>query len=192
MVNNPPELWPATDSTDVPSETSETNELAPETPEDPTTTKASLPIESGGKISKSQRIRDYLQANPDARNRDVADDLGAFGVKTADVANVKTQLKQRSASPKAAVNVTDDAQPTVPTPVTQKTSKKTGRPKSSAAKRPTSSPTRTAAPSRVSNSGEVGLFEVEAAIHFIEQAGGIERARQIIEMVDRIRSMNLG
>ncbi|MEM7558028.1 MAG: hypothetical protein AAF394_02795 [Planctomycetota bacterium] len=45
--------------------------------------------------SKSQRVQDYLRANPQARNRDVVEALKEFGVTAADVSNAKTQLKRK-------------------------------------------------------------------------------------------------
>ena len=47
------------------------------------------------KISKSKRVRDYLESNPQARNRDVVATLSEYGVTAADVSNAKAQLKKK-------------------------------------------------------------------------------------------------
>jgi len=47
------------------------------------------------KPSKSQRIQEYLSANPQARNRDCVAALKEFGVTAADVSNAKSQLKKK-------------------------------------------------------------------------------------------------
>lgn len=45
--------------------------------------------------SKSQRIQDYIRANPQARNRDVVEALKEFGVTAADVSNAKAHMKKK-------------------------------------------------------------------------------------------------
>lgn len=47
------------------------------------------------KQSKSRRVQEYLQANPQARNKECVEALQEFGVTAADVSNAKTQLKKR-------------------------------------------------------------------------------------------------
>jgi hypothetical protein len=47
-------------------------------------------------LSKAQRIRNYLSANPEARNKDVVEALEAYSVTAADVANVKSISKRNS------------------------------------------------------------------------------------------------
>lgn len=46
--------------------------------------------------SKAQRIRAYMEANPEARNKDIVDALEKYDVKAADVANVKAHIKRTS------------------------------------------------------------------------------------------------
>jgi hypothetical protein len=49
-------------------------------------------------ISKAQRIRNYLAAHPEARNRDVVEALQEHSVTAADVANVKSISKRNGES----------------------------------------------------------------------------------------------
>lgn len=50
--------------------------------------------------SKAQRIRSFLEENPEARNKDVVTALEKYSVTAADVANVKSQMKRaESAAP---------------------------------------------------------------------------------------------
>lgn len=52
--------------------------------------------------SKAQRIRSFLEANPEARNKDVVTELEKYNVTAADVANVKSQMKRAEAAPTPA------------------------------------------------------------------------------------------
>jgi len=49
-------------------------------------------------LSKAQRIRNYLDSHPEVRNKDVVSALEKYGVKAADVANVKSQMKKADTS----------------------------------------------------------------------------------------------
>jgi hypothetical protein len=49
-------------------------------------------------LSKAQRIRNYLESHPEVRNKDVVSALDKYGVKAADVANVKSQMKKADTS----------------------------------------------------------------------------------------------
>lgn len=51
-------------------------------------------IDMSKELSKAQRIRNYLTANPEARNRDVVEALQQYSVTAADVANVKSISKR--------------------------------------------------------------------------------------------------
>ncbi|XZE45525.1 hypothetical protein SH467x_000769 [Pirellulaceae bacterium SH467] len=48
--------------------------------------------------SKAQRIRSFLEENPEARNKDVVVALEKYNVTAADVANVKSQMKRAEAA----------------------------------------------------------------------------------------------
>ncbi|MCE3014313.1 MAG: hypothetical protein ACK56W_08625 [Pirellula sp.] len=49
-------------------------------------------------LSKAQRIRNYLDTHPEVRNKDIVSALEKYGVKAADVANVKSQMKKADTS----------------------------------------------------------------------------------------------
>ena len=49
-------------------------------------------------LSKAQRIRNYLDSHPEVRNKDVVSALEKYGVKAADVATVKSQMKKADTS----------------------------------------------------------------------------------------------
>jgi len=53
-------------------------------------------------LSKAQRIRSYLESHPEVRNKDVVSALDKYGVKAADVANVKSQMKKAETSAEPA------------------------------------------------------------------------------------------
>ena len=182
----------ATDATPAPKKSRSSSDKSPPAKSEaakaePTKSESAT---GGEKMSKSRRIREYLEAHPDARNRDVVTALEPFGVKAADVANVKAQQKQRSgAEPAAAADGQPDAKAA---PVAKRGRPKGARKARSASATPAPAAKRTSSAARATSPAEIGLSEVDAAIQFIEQAGGIERARQIIDLVDRIRQMNIG
>ena len=121
--------------------------------------------ESGDKpVSKSARVREYLEANPEARNKDVASALQQYGVKGADVANVKAQLR-RKAEKDARLNEYS---------------------------RPQSKPTASASEAVESNELDVSiqLDQLDAAVAFVKKAGGINEAQHLLRVISRIRSLN--
>ena len=59
------------------------------------------PLSMSKELSKAQRIRLYMENNPEARNRDVVEALQQFSVTAADVANVKSIAKRQSADRKS-------------------------------------------------------------------------------------------
>lgn len=134
------------------------------------------PTDSGSSKSKSQRIREYLAEHPEARNRDAVEALASYGVTAADVANVKTQLRKKAEKQKSAkARVHPTAAP-------------------SASTAPAPSRTAAAAPAATPamGAGELAVGEIEAGLAFIENAGGLQRARQIIDLIARIREVKLG
>lgn len=50
--------------------------------------------ESGVKISKSQRLKNYFESNPYASNQDAKDALKDFGVTSADVCQARSRQKK--------------------------------------------------------------------------------------------------
>ncbi len=112
--------------------------------------------------SKSKRVRDYLTEHPQARNKDVVEALVEFGVTPADVSNAKTHLKKRASKRRnrsVVVGVTEDAS--------------TGP---------------------VSNDeavvvAQISLTEIDAALHFVRQVGSMDRARQLLGIIQQIQQL---
>jgi hypothetical protein len=122
--------------------------------------------ENDAQMSKSQRVRDYLEEHPEARNKDIADALEKYGVRPADVANTKAQMKKREA--------------------------KSGKKKPSASKEKLSAaaiaeakPVATLPEIEVA----VQLHLLEAGVEFVRKAGGVNEALHVIGVIRRIRTM---
>lgn len=129
---------------------------------------------NGKPISKSQRVRDYLEANPEARNKDVAADLEPYGVRPADVANTKAIMKKKEA----------------------KKAKKRAAAAGKAALADKSDSAVGSAASGPAASGvmpeieaTVQLHLLEAGVEFVRKAGGINEAQHILGVIRRIRSL---
>lgn len=123
---------------------------------------------SGAGASKSQRVRDYLRQHPEARNKDVADALAAFGVTAADVANVKSQQKRKEAKPPRA--------------------KRRGRPEAQPASAPAAVEKTTSAAAS-SSMEDLSLSDLEHAIAFVRQIGSIQQARKAVDLLEQIRQI---
>lgn len=109
--------------------------------------------------SKSQRVQEYLRANPQARNRDCVEALREFGVTAADVSNAKAHLKKKYSRRRSrAVAV-----------VTAGTSGGEGE-----ANDPTNS---------------ISIAEIEATIDYVQAVGGMARAQQLIAIIQQIREL---
>lgn len=117
----------------------------------------------GKKISKSARVREHLKRNPEARNVDVAKALEVYGVTSADVANVKAQLRKKA---------------------TKKGAKSTGK---TAAAKMASAEKATKPDPEVNVTIQLDLLE--AGVEFIRKAGGVNEALHILGVVRRIRSL---
>ena len=116
--------------------------------------------------SKSQRVRDFLEAQPEARNRDVVEALSEYGVTAADVSNAKAQLKRKGNTPA-----------------------KRGRPSASAA---TASPAPTfkgTATAVQSAGGSIAMNEIEAALTFVREIGSLDRAKQLLVIIQQIQQL---
>lgn len=109
--------------------------------------------------SKSQRVQEYLRANPQARNKDCAEALKEFGVTAADVSNAKAQLKKkysrRRSRAVAVVAATVSG----------------GE----------------ASDDKSSNS--ISIAEIEAAIDYVQFVGGMPRAQQLLAIIQQIREL---
>lgn len=118
------------------------------------------PLSMSKDLSKAQRIRLYMENNPEARNKDVVEALKGFSVTAADVANVKSIAKRQAASSRSSSRVE--------TPV------------ASAARKPVSPST------TMTNPGSsITLPELEAGVAFVKTAGSIMRAKHLLIIMSR-------
>ncbi|MCA9193060.1 MAG: hypothetical protein KDB03_14900 [Planctomycetales bacterium] len=111
--------------------------------------------------SKSQRVQDYLRANPQARNRDVVEALSEYGVTAADVSNAKAHLKKkftrrrsRAAAVVAAVAAAPNAETLDDVAMNQ-----------------------------------ISMTELDAAIEYVQIVGGIARAQQLLAIIQQIQQL---
>ncbi|MEM9826030.1 MAG: hypothetical protein AAF958_05550 [Planctomycetota bacterium] len=111
-------------------------------------------------ISKSARVREYLAAHPHAQNKDVASALSGYGVRPADVANVKAILKRKADGGSSPA----------------KKKKVAAKPAVTAADPPQLDAT-------------IQLDMLDAGVEFIKKAGGINEAQHLIRLISRIRSL---
>jgi len=107
--------------------------------------------------SKAKRIREFLDNNPDARNKDAVETLGQYGVTAADVANVKSHQKRTEGSKrKTAAPTRTRTEPTTSTAMTS------------------SGPT-------------INWQELEAGVAFVKAAGSVQRAQHLLIIIDKIK-----
>ena len=117
--------------------------------------------------SKSQRVRNYLDENPEARNRDVVDALSEYGVTAADVSNAKAQLKRKGETPA-----------------------KRGKAAAASTAAATSASTKAAvAAAQSATGGSIAMGELEAAITFVRQIGSIDRAKQLLVIIQQVQQL---
>jgi hypothetical protein len=111
--------------------------------------------------SKAKRIRDYVDNNPEARNKDVVEALGSYGVTAADVANVKSQQKRKEGKAK--------------------------KPASTAKVKPESSATSNS--TALTNGGPtINWRELDAGVAFVKAAGSIQRAQHLLIIIEQIKA----
>lgn len=124
------------------------------------------PQVSDKNLSKSQRVRLFMEENPDARNRDVVTALAEYGVTAADVSNAKAHLKRKGDVPA-----------------------KRGRPAASASE--ATPPVAKAAPADSSQTatGSIAMNELDAAVTFVRQIGSLERAKQLLVIIQQIQTL---
>ena len=109
-------------------------------------------------LSKAQRIRAFMEANPEARNKDVVEALKQYKVTAADVANDK------SISKRAAGNAPATREPT--------------RTRSE----------RVASTAISSPGASITLPELEAGVAFVKAAGSIMRAKHLLIIIEQIKA----
>jgi hypothetical protein len=107
-------------------------------------------------LSKAQRIRRFMESNPEARNRDVVEALQQFSITAADVANVKSIAKRQGKS-------------------ISESPKRSETPAPSAPKKAAASGT-----SLTSPGSSISLPELEAGVAFVKTAGSIMRAKHLL------------
>ncbi len=121
--------------------------------------------------SKSQRVRSFLEEQPNARNRDVVEALSEYGVTAADVSNAKAQLKRKGDTPA-----------------------RRGRPPASASAAsanatPAPSKAPTAAAAAAASGGSIGMNEIDAALSFVREIGSLDRAKQLLVIIQQIQQL---
>lgn len=117
------------------------------------------------KITKAERIRDYLELHPERRNKDIAAELSEFGVKPQDVANVRTSLRKAGAAVKEH---------------------KVGRPRKAA---PIESNAEVADVAKTSLPNYMDVKLVELGLAFVRACGDIQRAEMVLTMIRKIREL---
>jgi hypothetical protein len=120
------------------------------------------PLSMSKELSKAQRIRLYMENNPEARNRDVVEALTPFNVTAADVANVKSIAKRQGGGISTVRSET---------------------PAASAAKKAASSSTSITSPG-----SSITLPELEAGVAFVKMAGSIMRAKHLLIIIEQIKA----
>lgn len=119
------------------------------------------PLSMSKELSKAQRIRLYMENNPEARNRDVVEALKQFSVTAADVANVKSIAKRQGGA-------VGSGRSEAPTP---------------APKRPVATSTSITSPG-----SSITLPELEAGVAFVKTAGSIMRAKHLLIIIEQIKA----
>ena len=108
--------------------------------------------------SKAKRIREYLDKNPGARNKDAVESLGAYGVTAADVANVKSHQKRTEGTTRSSAPGPSKVRPEV----------------SNSTSLTSSGPT-------------INWKELEAGVAFVKAAGSVQRAQHLLIIIDQIK-----
>lgn len=115
-------------------------------------------------LSKAQRIRRFMESNPEARNRDVVEALQQFSITAADVANVKSIAKRQGKS-------------------ISESPKRSETPAPNAPKKAAASGT-----SLTSPGSSISLPELEAGVAFVKTAGSIMRAKHLLIIIEQIKA----
>ncbi|WP_233215305.1 hypothetical protein [Rhodopirellula bahusiensis] len=119
-------------------------------------------------MSKSERIRRYIQAHPEARNTEIVAALEEHGIKYQDVGNVRSQEKRKAAKKAAPAK---RRRPAVATPEVAP---------------PASTP---AVPPMATAPDAVSMETLQAGAEFVKQAGGIDQAQAILDLIRQIQSV---
>lgn len=110
--------------------------------------------------SKAKRIREYLDNNPEARNKDVVEALESYGVTAADVANVKSHQKRTEG----------------------KVRRSAGAPKGK------TEPVASSSSTALTSSGPtINWRELDAGVAFVKAAGSVQRAQHLLIIIEQIK-----
>ncbi|TWU10711.1 hypothetical protein [Allorhodopirellula heiligendammensis] len=117
-------------------------------------------------VNKSQAIREYCAANPEAKPLEVAEAMKAIGidVNAQFVSTVKSNSKKSKKTGRRGRPAGVSAKKAAP-------AKKLGRPAASKAR---------------SNSGEVSLDSLINAKKLVEEMGGVDNARNAISVLEQL------
>jgi hypothetical protein len=109
---------------------------------------------SDKEISKSQRVRDYLELHPKAKGKEILSALSQYGVKQSDIGNVKSKMKKSGTTPRATATV---------------------------ARAPAAAPA-------ASQAFGISVKALETGTAFLKEAGSLNNARELLTIIDQIRS----
>ncbi len=112
------------------------------------------------KPSKSKRIRDYIGDHPNSAPKDIVAALSQYGVTSSDVGNVRSKLKGAKPSKRSSAKIGALAA------------------KAAASAATTSS----------LSSGKINLKALEAGTLFLKEAGSLSNAKELLIVIDRIRT----
>ncbi len=113
------------------------------------------------KPNKSKRIRDYIESHPNDAPKDIVAALAQHGVTPSDVGNVRSKLKGTKPAKRAS---SKSATTVAPKPASSTSS------------------------SSAASVGGINLKALEAGTHFLKEAGSLSNARELLIVIDRIRT----
>ena len=128
----------------------------------PESSNESTSMSNDKKPNKSKLIRDHIIANPGDAPKDIVAALSQHGVTQSDVGNVRTKMKGSKPTKKASP-----------------------KKKSASAPKASSAPTPVAAPAPIG----INLKALEYGTMFLKEAGSLSSARELLIVIDRIRSV---
>ncbi len=149
-----------------------------------------------GNVSKSRRVRQYLEEFPDATNEQVMNALEPFAVKYSDVANARQYLKKTQDKNSAGKPASRPGRPPrqsseAPTKATTKIMP-TKAPANKRIPAPVSRPPANrpaAVPTKSSEGDTVDFRLVQAGLDFIKQCGDLDKAEQVLRFIRLVREM---
>ncbi|RMF37734.1 MAG: hypothetical protein D6753_17080 [Planctomycetota bacterium] len=116
--------------------------------------------------SKSQLIREYLEKHPDSKTKEIHEAFKSQGVSYQLVAKVASDWRKEQG-------------------LTKKKRRRPGRPRKTAG-------TAAKATTTSKSSQAVDLGSLDEGVRFVEQCGGVNQAKQVLEVISRISSIESG